>query len=83
MCVFGGDPKPKVPDALPPIPPPTPPPAPQQVQPTTPLITEKSKRASLKLRRSKADREGAISKGTNQLRVPVNTGTQKSGGINI
>lgn len=82
MC-FGGGSQPKAPQPLPPIPPPTPPPAPQQVKATTPLITEGTKRASLKLRRSKAAASGAVARGTNQLRVPVNTGTSKSGGLNI
>lgn len=85
MC-FGTPRTPEISVAPPPpplpLPPPPPqaPPAPQQAPQT--LTTDK-KRPGVKLRRSRAEQSGAVARGTNQLRIPLNTGTSKSGGMNF
>ena len=81
MC-FGGQ---KTPEPPPPVVPPPPPiaPKPQQTatKPAEPLKIDKQ--PSVKRRQSRREQSGAVSKGTSQLRVPVNIGTSKSGGLNI
>lgn len=82
MC-FGGGSTPSAP--APPATPPTPPlapKAPQQVtKPAQPLKIDKQ--SSIKRQQSRREESGAVSRGTSQLRVPLNIGTKKSGGLNI
>ena len=82
MCL--GSPKtpdlPK-PQVLPP-PPAAPPPPALAPQPPQSLQTKKSS-PGIKLKRSRASASGAVSRGTNQLRIPINTGGGKAGGINL
>ena len=83
MCV-GGQKQPKAPKPVPIIPAPAPPPQPQQITPQPQLLEPKvAKKSGLKMRRSRGEASGAVSRGTNQLRVPLNIGTSKSGGLNI
>ena len=71
-------PKPQV---LPPPPAAPPPPA---LAPAAPQALQTKKTApGIKLKRSRASASGAVSRGTNQLRIPVNTGGGKAGGLNL
>ena len=82
MC-FGSvkPPKPPDPPALPP--PQTPPPPPKPPAPAPqPLQTEKS-RPGIQLKRNRREAQGAVSRGSGALRIPLNTGQSKSGGLNI
>ncbi len=54
-----------------------PPPAPQPIQ------AKEKKAPGIKLKRSRAEASGAVSRGTSQLRIPINLGSPKSGGINL
>jgi len=61
----------------PPPAPSLPPPAPQ------PLQSGQKKAPGIKLKRSRAEASGAVSRGTSQLRIPINLGASKSGGMNL
>jgi len=82
MCL-GQPSTPKVPDP-PALAPPVPTPPPPQIAPQAPQALQIKKKApGVKLKRSKAQASGAVSRGTNQLRIPVNTGSLKAGGMNL
>ncbi len=82
MCFGSSQPSaPKPPPVLAPPPAPAPPPrpvAPQQAQKLT-----IDKQVGVQRKKSKAEQSGASNTGTQQLRVPLNIGTSKSGGLNI
>lgn len=82
MCFGGGGSAPSMPKPTPLPPPPAPPPPPKQVfkNPEPLKIQEQPK---VEQKKSKRETSGQISKGTSQLRIPLNTGTGKSGGLNI
>jgi len=84
VCLFNQPKQPSMPKA-PPLPPPVaPPPAPALPPPAPqPLQSSQKKAPGIKLKRSKAENSGAVSRGTNQLRIPINIGSNKSGGINL
>lgn len=84
MCLGNRSvPAPKVP-APQPLPPPPTPPAPPKLAPAAPQpLQSKRTNPGIKLKRSRAEASGAVSRGTSQLRIPVNTGVGKSGGINL
>ena len=82
MCL-GNVKAPEIPKPQPLPPPPAPPPTPP-VAPAAPQALQTKKNApGIKLKRSRAQASGATSRGTNQLRIPVNTGSGKAGGINL
>ena len=82
MCFGGSQPSvPKPPPVLAPPPAPQPPP-----RPVAPVAAQKltiDKQVGVQRKKSKAEESGATRKGTAQLRVPLNIGTSKSGGLNI
>jgi hypothetical protein len=84
MCL-GGQSKPSAPkpQALPPASPP-PAPAPEPVQAPTDLQDNKEG-TKLKAKSSAREKAGIINKGSGQLRIPLNTGTDKAptGGLNV
>ena len=82
MCL--GQPKqPELPKQAP-LPPPPAPPPPPALAPQAPQALQTKKTApGIKLKRSRSDASGAVSRGTNQLRIPVNTGSGKAGGLNL
>ena len=83
MC-FGQPRQQTVAPPPPPLPPPPPPPqAPPMPMPAPQDLTTDRKKPGVKMRRSRAEASGAVSRGTNQLRIPLNTGMSKSGGLNI
>ena len=84
MC-FGGSQQPTAPTPQPPPapPPPTPaPPPPTPAPPPRPLSSGDDKQQQVKSRTTARERL-AISRGTSQLRIPLNIGQSKSGGINL
>ena len=83
MC-FGGS-KPKSPKPAPVLPPPVAPQAPARPAPavTSPNELTIDRQLGVKKRESSKEASGAVSKGTSQLRVPLNIGAPKSGGLNI
>ena len=83
MC-FGGS-KPKAPKPAPVLPPPMAPQAPARAAAvvTAPQDLTIDRQVGVKKRESSKEQSGQVSKGTSQLRVPLNIGTPKSGGLNI
>lgn len=83
MCFGGGAPSPPPPP--PPLPPaPKPPPAPPPPAPAPqPLQQTETAAPAVKSAKSQRAKTGQTSRGTSQLRIGVNTGSSKSGGINI
>ena len=83
MC-FGGS-KPKAPKPAPVLPPPVAPAAP--ARPAAPVASPNEltidRQQGIQKKESKKETSGQVSKGTGQLRVPLNIGTPKSGGLNI
>jgi len=83
MCLGGNQrsaPKP------PPLPPATPPPAPAPEPAPAPTDLQSNKEGTkLKSKSSARERQGIVNKGSGQLRIPLNTGTDKapSGGLNV
>jgi len=84
MCL-GGQSRPSTPKP-PSLPPATPPPAPapEPVQAPTDLQDNKEG-TKLKAKSSAREKAGIINKGSGQLRIPLNTGTDKAptGGLNV
>jgi len=67
----------------PPLPPATPaPPAPETPAPAPEPLQSSSTQAGLRLRRSRREASGEVARGTGQLRIPMNTGQSKAGGLN-
>ena len=85
MCFGGGQSKPQAPPPAPVLPPPIAPPAPARAAASVAAPNELSidRQLGVKKQKSSKEREGAVSKGTSQLRVPLNIGAPKSGGLNI
>ena len=82
MCF--GSPKPPEIQAPPPLPPPPQAPPPPRLAPQAPQPLQTKKTSpGIKLKRSRAQASGAVSRGTNQLRIPVNTGANQAGGLNL
>ena len=83
MC-FGGS-QPKAPDVVQPMTPPapaTPPPQPEKIY-RAPQQLKIEKQEGIVRRKSSKELSGQVNQGTSQLRVPVNLGAGKSGGLNI
>ena len=84
MCL-GGQSRPSTPkpQALPPA---TPPPAPEPAPAPAPTDLQDNKEGTkLKAKTSAREKAGIVNKGTSQLRIPLNTGSDKSpaGGLNV
>lgn len=79
MCFV---PTPSIPEP-PPLPPtPSAPPAPSSAAPSPEPLQSSSTQSGLRLRRSRREASGDVARGTGQLRIPMNTGQAKSGGLN-
>ena len=83
MCLGQQKPSAPKPQALPPTTPP-PAPAPEPLQAPTDLQANKEG-TKLKAKTSAREKQGIVNKGTGQLRIPLNTGTDKApaGGLNV
>ena len=83
MC-FGGS-QPKAPPPAPVLPPPVAPtpPTPARAVVAAPRDLTIDRQKGIKRQKSTKEAAGLVSKGTSQLRVPLNIGTPKSGGLNI
>ena len=83
MC-FGGS-KPSAPKPAAVLPPPVAPQAPARAATavTSPNELTIDRQMGIKKQESSKELSGAVSKGTSQLRVPLNIGAPKSGGLNI
>jgi len=69
-----------------PLPPATPPPAPAPEPAPAPTDLQTNKEGTkLKSKTSAREKQGIVNKGSSQLRIPLNTGTDKAptGGINV
>ena len=88
MCFGGGGgnrpaPAPVLPPAPKPVMPSAPPVAPPSIAPSTPApIQGAGVEPSLRTKRSKRDQQGLLSKGSSQLRIPLNSGGG-TGGLNL
>lgn len=83
MCFGGSQQQPSIPKPPPPLqPPPAPQPPPRPVAPAAQKLTI-DRQVGVQRKKSKAEESGNTNKGTAQLRVPLNIGTSKSGGLNI
>ena len=84
MCL-GQQPRPSTPKPQP-LPPASPPPAPapEAPKPTQDLQSNKEG-TKLKAKTSAREKAGIVNKGSGQLRIPLNTGTDKAptGGLNV
>lgn len=85
MCLGGQQRAPEAPkpQVLPPATPP-PPPAPEPAPAPTDLQANKEG-TKLKTKTSAREKAGIVNKGTSQLRIPLNIGTDKApdGGLNV
>lgn len=83
MC-FGSS-QPKTPPPAPVLPPPVAPQAPTPARAITasPQDLTIDRQKGVKRKESSKETSGQVSKGTSQLRVPLNIGAPKSGGLNI
>jgi len=83
MC-FGGS-KPSAPKPAPVLPPPVAPQAPARAAAvvTKPQDLTIDRQVGIEKKKSSKEESGQVSKGTSQLRVPLNIGAPKSGGLNI
>ena len=84
MC-FGGGSKPSTPPPAPVLPPPIAPQAPARTVAAVAAPNQLSidRQVGVEKRKSSKEESGQVSKGTSQLRVPLNIGAPKSGGLNI
>ena len=85
MCL-GQTPAPPPPPKPPALPPPTPPPAPKPDAPKPTQDLQANKEGTkLKAKTSAREKAGVVNKGTSQLRIPLNTGTDQgpAGGLNV
>ena len=80
MCFGNSSPSLPAPTPLPPPPPPPEPPKQIKKNPEPLKIEEPTK---VEQKKSTRETSGQISKGTSQLRIPLNTGSAKSGGLNF
>ena len=86
MCLGQSAPTPPPTPKPPPLPPPTPPPAPKPDAPKPTQDLQASKEGTkLKSKTSAREKAGVVNKGTSQLRIPLNTGTDQgpAGGLNV
>lgn len=89
MCFGGGGggnqsgPAPVLPPPAKPILPTAAPQAPPTITQAPNPIQQKNEEPTLKTKRSKRDEQGALSRGTSQLRIPLNTGSGGGGGLNL
>ena len=70
----------------PPLPPATPPPPPAPEPPKPPQDLQQNQQGTkLKAKASTREKAGIVNKGTSQLRIPLNTGVDKTpaGGVNV
>lgn len=84
MCL-GGQSTPSAPTP-PPLPPATPPPAPAPAPMKPPKDLQQNQQGTkLKAKTSEREKAGIVNKGASQLRIPLNTGTDKApdGGLNV
>ena len=83
MCLGQQRPSTPKPPTLPPATPP-PAPAPEPAPPPTDLQDNKEG-TKLKAKTSAREKAGIVNKGSGQLRIPLNTGTDKApaGGLNV
>ena len=83
MCLFNSKPSTPKPPPLPPATPP-PAPAPEAAPPAADLQTNKEG-TKLKSKSTAREKAGLVNKGSGQLRIPLNTGTDSapSGGLNV
>ena len=83
MCLNQSAPTPPKPPKLPP--PPKPPALPPQAPPPPQDLQENKEGTKLKAKASTREKAGIVNKGTSQLRIPLNTGSDKSpaGGLNV
>ena len=82
MC-FGSPEQPDIPTP-PALPPPvSPPPPPINPAPAPEALQDAGSRPGIQLKRNRREAQGAVSKGTGALRIPLNTGSSSSGGLNI
>jgi hypothetical protein len=82
MCFGGGSTKVSVP-APPPLPPtPAAPVAPKQPAPAPRQLQATSGETGVRAKTSERQRLG-IRRGTSQLKIPLNVGSQSSGGLNL
>ena len=89
MCFFGGGGNNPAPTQAP-LPAPAKPVLPTAAPQAPPTITQapnpiqpKNEDPTLRTKRSKRDEQGALSRGTSQLRIPLNTGSGGGGGLNL
>lgn len=77
--------QPEKPDPPAPLPPPVAPQAPERpaAAVATPDELTIDRQIGVQKRESSKELSGQVSKGTSQLRVPLNIGAPKSGGLNI
>ena len=83
MCLGQQRPSTPKPQNLPPA---TPPPAPAPEPAPAPTDLQQNKDGTkLKPKASPKEKQGIVNKGTSQLRIPLNTGTDKAptGGLNV
>ena len=83
MCLGQQRPSTPKPPSLPPA---TPPPAPAPEPAPAPTDLQANKEGTkLKAKTSAREKAGIVNKGTSQLRIPLNTGTDKApdGGLNV
>ena len=84
MCL-GQQPRPSTPKPQP-LPPASPPPAPAPEAPKPSQDLQANREGTkLKAQTSAREKAGIVNKGTSQLRIPLNTGTDKTpdGGLNV
>ena len=84
MCL-GGQSRPSTPKPQP-LPPASPPPAPAPEPAPAPTDLQDNKEGTkLKAKTTAREKQGLTNKGTSQLRIPLNTGTDKAptGGLNV
>ncbi len=83
MCLGQQQPSMPKPKDLPPA---TPPPAPAPEPAPAPTDLQANKQGTkLKTKTSAKEKQGIVNKGSGQLRIPLNTGTDKTpdGGLNV
>tara|TARA_R100000084_G_scaffold88280_1_gene42473 strand:- start:5310 stop:5567 length:258 start_codon:yes stop_codon:yes gene_type:complete len=85
MCLFNQS-RPSSAPKPPPLPPASPPPAPAPEPPKPPEDLQANKEGvKVKQKQSRREAAGIVNKGSGQLRIPLNTGSDAgpSGGVNV
>ena len=83
MCFDSAGSTPAPPPQQPAAPPPQAPARPRETVTAAPTTLTIDRQMGVKKQKSSKEVSGQVSKGTSQLRVPLNIGTPKSGGLNI